>query len=218
MGRCLWGVSKQRLATFLRSIPRDEANEVRSTLISQLGKATDGNQNAAGDAFSFDTFLTNWNRIKGSRERIFSRDSYLALNKLAKVAEKAKEAGRSRNMTNSGNVVLTGATFAPAGSILAGNLTGPLATVGMALGQYGGGKLLASPRFAQRLANMPTQPQNALRFWQGDWVNKVARSEPAVAAELIGLRDYMVRSLSNNAPRLAASPNVDTHNRVDDNR
>lgn len=207
-----------RLATFLRSIPRDEASEVRSTLISQLGKATDGNQNAAGDAFSFDTFLTNWNRIKGSRERVFSRDSYLALNKLAKVAERAKEAGRSRNVTNSGNVVLTGATFAPAGSILAGNLTGPLATVGMALAQYGGGKLLASPRFAQRLVNMPTQPQNALRFWQGDWVNKVARSEPAVASELLGLRDYMVRNLSSSAPRLAASPNMDTHNGVDDNR
>ena len=46
-----------RLAKFLNSIPEEQANDIRATLINRLGKASKGQQGAEGDTFSLDTFL-----------------------------------------------------------------------------------------------------------------------------------------------------------------
>src|SRR5690606_13235399 len=55
------GGNAQRLARLMSSLPDEEAAMVRATIIGRLGNARSGAQNAAGDAFSPQTFLTNWN-------------------------------------------------------------------------------------------------------------------------------------------------------------
>jgi hypothetical protein len=90
-----------------KALPKDDFNTFRSTLISNLGKATAGAQDAAGEVFSPNTFLTNYNRMnKSSRKVVFGElDAELA--KLAKVAEQAKDASANVNRSRTGVAVST---------------------------------------------------------------------------------------------------------------
>lgn len=55
-----------------KSLTPDTRGQMAGTLIEQLGKATGGKQNAAGDVWSPETFLTNWNKIKAGRQELLS--------------------------------------------------------------------------------------------------------------------------------------------------
>lgn len=199
----------ERLDEVLKLMPKGAADDVRATLIGELGRSRDGAQNAAGDAFSFDTFLTNWNAIRGSRERIFSRETYRALNQLAEVADRAKAAGRERNVSNTGTVTARDALLAPVVSgVTAGAATGNVtAGVGTAVGvtlvrgvaQYLRASALAKPVLVRRIANTPEDAKGALRYWTSGWVDKLAAKEPTIAAEVTGLRDFMVQTLAGKA-------------------
>lgn len=103
------------------SVDPDAWGAVASTVIRQMGKATPGGQNAAGDAFSAATFLTEWSKMSPeAKQALFSGkgvpEGLLSeLNKLADVAEAAKAAGIERNVSRSGVNVqnfLTGSALA----------------------------------------------------------------------------------------------------------
>jgi len=51
------------LAATMKSIPQDQRKEVASAVLRRMGLAKAGQQNASGDAFSMETFLTNWNSM-----------------------------------------------------------------------------------------------------------------------------------------------------------
>ena len=55
-----------------KSLSKGTRGQIAGTLIEQLGTATNGRQNAAGDVWSPETFLTNWNKIKSGRQEILS--------------------------------------------------------------------------------------------------------------------------------------------------
>lgn len=56
-----------------KTLPEGARGTVAATVIDKLGKATPGQQNAAGDAWSPETFLTNWNRMSArGRKELFS--------------------------------------------------------------------------------------------------------------------------------------------------
>lgn len=55
-----------------KSLTNDTRGQMAGTVIEQLGKATAGRQNAAGNVWSPETFLTNWNKIKSGRSDILS--------------------------------------------------------------------------------------------------------------------------------------------------
>lgn len=90
-----------------KALPKEDFDTFRSTLISNLGKATAGAQDAAGEVFSPNTFLTNYNKLnKSSRKVVFGElDEELA--KLAKVAEQAKDASANVNRSRTGVAVST---------------------------------------------------------------------------------------------------------------
>ena len=215
----------ERLARFLDTVPPEQAGEIRSTLIGELGRANSGAQDAAGEAFSLDTFLTNWDKIRGSRDLIFDQETRNGLNNLAMVATAARNAGRSRNRSNTGGNVWAAATFLPAaGGVGAGYATGDSATttgsiIGfglMALGQRGAGRLLASPKFAQRLARTPASPRDAARYWSQPWVSQMARQNPAIANDLMQVQQRIVAAANDNAgqmTQIAASPGDDEEQR-----
>ncbi len=48
------------LRAVMRSLPEDGQKAVSAAVIKRMGLANPGAQNAAGDAFSPNTFLTNW--------------------------------------------------------------------------------------------------------------------------------------------------------------
>lgn len=212
-----------RVARFLSTLPDDQANNVRATIISHLGSASDGTQNAAGDAFSLNTFLTNWNQIKGARNLIFPKDTRDALTKLADVAQVAKASEGLRNKSNTGRVMssLALGSLAELGggaSLATGDLKplafGMLSSSLMAARQYGAAKLLANPNFAKKLAATPMNPKAAAAFWSRPWVKQMQIENPAIAGEISVFQNAFLNHANDNLARtpVSAEPEQDQRN------
>jgi hypothetical protein len=73
------------------AIPKENRKELASAVLRRMGQATAGNQNAVGDAFSSETFLTNVNKLSpAARSTLFGRLGLPeAPNKLAQLAQMA---------------------------------------------------------------------------------------------------------------------------------
>ena len=202
-----------RIAEFLSAIGPTEANNIRATVIGNLGRSGDGAQNAAGDAFSLDTFLTNWNRIRGARNLIFPKETVAALDKLAKVAERVKKVNRERPPSGTAiwGAAMAGPSALGGGYTLAtgdpqGLMWGAMASGLTVGGQRSAAKLLASPKFAQRLAATPANPRAAAQYWSRPWVAKMAKANPAIATEMLGFQQALLSKLGSDVARpLAAS-------------
>lgn len=144
------GGNAKRLAQIMKELPDDEAAGVRATIISRLGRASAGQQTAAGDAFSPATFLTNWNKMSPRAKSILFADEGLrsSLDDIARVAQGTKEAQRFANASQTGGVVGTLGT----GVALPGLYFEPVLTTLGIVGNVATGKLMASPAFAKWLA------------------------------------------------------------------
>lgn len=209
-----------RASKFMAALPEEQANDVRASVISQMGNPGTGTQDAEGKAFSLNVFLTHWNDIKAVRTGIFDPQTVRALNKLALVAERTKTAGLVENRSNTGSIAIGMATAGPASAAPVLLATGQvqaaaaavMTSVALGLAQHGGAKLLASPKFAQRLAKMPMTEAGARSFWSGNWVQKMAVANPEIREPLINFQRQMIAN-DNFAPSLAASPDPNEEQR-----
>ncbi|GEM_PF-2206668 len=188
------------LGKFLSALPAEDASTVRATLISRLGRNTNGGQNAAGDAFSLPRFLTHWNELSNNaKSQLFGGEVRAALENLAKVAEGTKEAQKFANFSNTGSVVGGIAT----GAQLPGFFVAPISTTVALASQFGAGKLLASPSFARWLAKMPSNPGLIERHVSA--LSRIAANDNAIAQDVIGLKSALEGVLAPTA-RSAAAP------------
>ena len=98
--------SLAKLQGIKKSLPADDWSDVAATALNKLGEATAGRQSAAGDAFSPDTFLTNWNKMSPEAKVILSdgmdKGVKTELDALARVIERFKAAGGEKNFSNTG--------------------------------------------------------------------------------------------------------------------
>lgn len=158
MGEATKGVD--RLASLKAAMPQDEWNTFVSSEIRRLGAATPGNQNAAADAFSPATFLTNYAKLQksGAADVMFQGDMKVNLDRIARVAESMKS---SQKFWNHSNTAGTNFILGLGGSIVGGGGAG--AAVGIpgagaitAALTFGAGKvgamLWSNPRFVKWLA------------------------------------------------------------------
>ena len=181
--------NEQNLRRLLQAMPREEAATVRATIINRLGRPTAGAGEVVDEgSFSFERFLTNWNNMTPrARATVFPRGSIDALNDLATVAASGQRAGGAMNHSNTTRAV--GVQAAISGAALW--LLHPVGALMAAGGQYGAGRLLASPRFARwlagssRVTNLRAQQAYISRL--GD----IGRAEPALARELEALRSSL---------------------------
>jgi hypothetical protein len=186
-----------RAVRFLKALPINEQSNVRASIIGALGRAKAGKQGSEGSEFSLDTFLTNWNQIgETAKNAYFGPEARSALNDLAKVAEGTREAQGYRNMSNTGGVVGNLLTLmSGAGGIL---------TFGKTVGaQYALGRLLASPRFARWLARAPKTSLSGHAYI--DRLGRIAKAEPAIAADVLSLQQRLTEAFSTAPMRAAAS-------------
>src|SRR5690606_19806615 len=110
------------LGKFMKALPKDEAGAVRASLLVRLGRATKGQQDATGEAFSLSRFLTNWNDeglSPAAKGALFGGELRAALDDLARVAQGTKEAQRYANHSNTAggqffNALLNGAPLGAA--------------------------------------------------------------------------------------------------------
>ncbi|HMM76974.1 MAG TPA: hypothetical protein PJ986_14780 [Gammaproteobacteria bacterium] len=139
---------------------------VAGSVIKDLGTAKAGAQNAAGNVFSPETFLTNFNKLDPeTRSVLFGRIGVeKELNSLAKVAELMRS--NSRVMANPSGSTVLGANLTAlgfgTGALASGNLglAGSIFT-GMA-GANGAAHLFTSPKFVRWLASSARAPVEQL--------------------------------------------------------
>lgn len=192
-----------RAVKLLNSLPSESQSRLRASIIGRLGHANKSAQNAEGNAFSLETFLTNWNDIGETAKRAyFGPESRAALNDLAKIAQGARETGKYANRSNTGGAV---------GNLLtAGTGLIDMTTLGATLaGQYGAGRLLASPRFSRWLARAPKTSLSPPAYI--DRLSRIASAEPAIAADVLQLQKRLTDMLSGSGTaRVAAEESVNS--------
>lgn len=184
---------------FIRALPANEAGDVRATLIQALGKAKKGAQNAESSVFSFDELLTNWNAIQSdtAKRALFAEGDRAAMDSLARVSARVKDAQKFENWSRTGSNLLTGAT----GAAL---WTNPVATMLLVGASNVAGRVLASPGAARLLlrvtnAKQPGQAKEAIKE-----MSKLAARNPAAANDILDLQASLYRALGSPASSAAA--------------
>ncbi|TMN18465.1 hypothetical protein [Pseudoxanthomonas sp. X-1] len=155
------------LRAVMQSLPEEGQKAITSAAIRRMGMANPGAQDAAGEAFSAATFLTNWNKVSPEARRAmfdrfgpgFSAD----LDKVAKVAERIKDSAGV--LANASGSAAKGAGVGYWGSLTASLLLGRLETAAglAAAGATANGmaRAMTNPRIVKWLAKNTEVPAGA---------------------------------------------------------
>lgn len=203
-----------RLASTVNGLSPSEATALRSTIIDRLGRAAPGAQNAEGDAFSISQWLTRWNGMTPAARNILfgSGELRAAMNDLATVAERVKASERLAGHSNTGAVVLFDKTSLALSSAVGALFTGhPLVAAGLALPaarQYVTAQMLTSPRLLRWLTRVPKQADYGGQLAYLSKLRTVAAREPAIAAEVLHLHQFLRDAVAQSPGRAAAADDI----------
>ncbi len=159
------GTNLQRLRN---QFEPEEWDTVAASVLEKIGLARPGAQDATGEVFSVNTFLTNWSKMSAeAKNALFGGKRYAemreGLDTLVDVASSLKGVEKLANTSNTGRVLITYLTLTGAGTGLAemgaGQGAGALSAflVG-GLGSRYSAKLITSPRFINWLTTPVTNP------------------------------------------------------------
>lgn len=148
----------------MKSLPEESRKVVAGTMLRRLGVATPGKQNELGEAFSTETFLTNWNKLHPDSKRVLfaplSGEMRSDLDKIAKVASNVREG--SKVFANPSGTAQASTTNLTAGAFALSLLTGQWhAAAGIAGGvglANASGRLMTNPKFVHWLAESTRVP------------------------------------------------------------
>jgi hypothetical protein len=169
-----------RIYALMRSIPKEDQKAVVSAFVSKMGRALPGAQDAGGDIFSTERFLTNWNKLSpGAKQELFGRFGSKFgsdMNKIAKTAELIREGSRVlANPSGTAGAVVGPATYASvAGSIAAGKYGFATGILSVGLLSNIGSRLFTNPTYVNWLAKNIDAAPNAV---PGAIANLIALSE-----------------------------------------
>lgn len=157
------GEGVQALNAMKRSLKPNEWEAVASNVIRRLGKSTPGQQDAAGEAFSVNKFLTDWNKLGPGKKVLFSgsrtlNDYSKNLDKIARSAQAVKEG--AKEMANPSGTAQSvqnmGAMATAAAGIATGNFVPVTAVMAGIASINGASRLMSSPAFVKWLAQGTT--------------------------------------------------------------
>jgi hypothetical protein len=176
-----------RLRAVMQSLQPEQQQVVASTVFKRMGQATAGNQNAAGDIFSPETFLTNYNRMSPeAKSALFDRfpDLRDQADNMADVAQNLREGSRvfknasgtaaGENQTHTLRDVLVGTLMGGGGAGAGAEGYHHFGTPGLALA----GTAAAVPAVAYGAARAITSPSVV------NWAQRPAIGSSAQAASL----------------------------------
>lgn len=124
------------LRALMRSLPEKAKREMASAVLGRMGRAINSQQNAAGDAFSTQTFLTNWSKLSPEARSVlfdqFGPDFRRKVEAMTKVADNLRQGSKvyanpSGTAAASGQILAAGGV---GGSLLAGSPTSALTILG----------------------------------------------------------------------------------------
>lgn len=148
----------------MKSLPSESKKVVAGTMLKRLGLATPGKQNELGEAFSTETFLTNWNKISPDAKRVLFAplDPQMRsdLDQVAKVASNIREGSKVfANPSGSGQAVASNMTAgAFAISVLTGQWHAAAGIAGGVGGAWTQGKLMTNPAVVHWLTEATRAP------------------------------------------------------------
>ena len=175
----------------MRSLKPDERDVVVGNLIRRMGKATPGQQNAAGDKFSINTYLTNWNRLSPEAKATMfgSTDKQVveATNALAGVAENIANTSKMQNYSGTAqNIASMGALATVGGAAATGHIWPAVSlAIGVGAGNLGA-RLMTNKNFVSWLAKSTQAPKSAAPTLMNDLVQMAEETEDADLLELVG--------------------------------
>lgn len=160
------------LRAVMQSLPKDGQRAVTAAIIKRMGLATPGQQGAAGDTFSAQTFLTNWNRLSPEAKRAafdrhgprFSAD----MDKVARVAANIRDGSRvfanpSGTANRAAAIGYYGSLAASTGAAAMGAGPVPLASLVLGgLSANAAARAMTSPRVVSWLARATEMPVSSL--------------------------------------------------------
>ncbi|GHC72585.1 hypothetical protein GCM10007320_08560 [Pseudorhodoferax aquiterrae] len=145
------------------ALPKQNRKEVAAAVLQRLGRATASQQDAAGDAFSSETFLTNLSKLSpGARKTLFGRLDVPGLEQkiagIAKIAESRREGGRV--FANPSGTAAASAQLTAAGGLVAALASGNPALIAAAIGAPVSANVVAravtNPKLVKGLAERTT--------------------------------------------------------------
>jgi hypothetical protein len=180
------------LGRMRRHFQPEEWDVVAGTVLQRMGLARAGAQDATGEAFSIQTFLTNWNQLAPeAKQALFGGARYRELtpqlDALVDAVGSLKGMERLANTSNTANVVAAHAalstSMAALGFVATGDVSGAAGAVGLGLiGPRMAAKLITSPRFVSWLTTPVTSP-GALSAHIGR-LAAIAEAEPLIREEI----------------------------------
>lgn len=153
------------LRAVMQSLPKDGQRAVTAAVIRRMGLAKPGRQDAGGEVFSSETFMTNWSNVSDEAKRAlfdrhgpdFSRD----MDRIARVASNIKEG--SKVLANPSGSAHAGAAYTYGAALVASLFTGgTTALAGSGVAAYGLAHLLTSPKAVKWLARTTSLPRGAI--------------------------------------------------------
>jgi hypothetical protein len=152
----------------MKSLKPEERDVVRSTFIRDLGRAKAGAQNAAGDEFSSQTFLTQWNNVSPQAKAVMfsggeANQVRKDLDAIAEAADSIKKGSKvfanpSGTTPAAAQLSLGGAAVAAAGAAVHGNFVPAAVLVGGLAATNLSARLMTYPRFVNWLASAIRMP------------------------------------------------------------
>lgn len=148
--------SVNKLRRVMRSLDPEDRKIVSDAVVNRLGRATPGKQDATGDKFSSETFLTNWSRINDSAKAQLFPDVAMRnkLDAIAKVSADIRE-GKTPfgNPSGTAQGITAGTIYSsPLIALSTGN-PAPIAIAGsLVAGSNIGARMLTSPKVIDWLA------------------------------------------------------------------
>jgi hypothetical protein len=177
----------QMVTAVMRSLSQHERRAVTSAVLQKLGRATAGNQDAAGEVFSSDVFLTNWNKLTPrAKFSLFSSEPGLSqsLDAIASAANAIRKSQRVlANPSGTGQVVTSAAAVSSAGI---GLFTNPWVTAsvgGLFLIGNGAARLMTSPAFVRWLASSAKSRSADIPSMLGR-LPAIAQQDPSIRDDL----------------------------------
>ena len=155
------------LNNVMSALRPEEQDIVTSAVVRRMGMANPGAQNDAGNVFSTQSFLTNWNSLSPqAKQALFKSDSSIRdnLDKIARVTSNLREG--SKVFVNPSGSAATGLQLGTAASAalaaISGNV-GTLATIGAGVGSANlAARLMTNADFVRWLARNTAAPVGVL--------------------------------------------------------
>jgi hypothetical protein len=168
----------------MRSLPEGPRKQLSATVLQRMGIAQAGKQDASGEVFSPETFLTNWNKISpDAKQALFSQygtDFTKGLDNIAEVASNLREGSKIFANPSGTEAALTSklGVAGVIGGLLFGHpaASGALAG-GMVASNQAAKHLMTNPDFVKWLAQTTEMPAGSLPA-QVDSLVALSKNQP----------------------------------------